>query len=51
MIEGCATCLFEMGEGRGSLRIIEGGRVYGGRAECGERQRRDEFWAEGVRSR
>ena len=42
---------FEMGEGRGSLRIIEGGRVYRGRAECGERQRRDEFLGGGGQGR
>lgn len=40
-----------MGEGRGSLRIIEGGRVYRGRAECGERQRRDEFLGGGGQGR
>ena len=42
---------FEMGEGRGCLRIIEGGRVYRGRAECGERQRRDEFLGGGGQGR
>ena len=42
---------FEMGEGRGRLRIIEGGPVYRGRAECGERQRRDEFLGGGGQGR